>query len=445
VQLDSANFDYAYHHGYCSYRLGKYEEAIEALSACSGDSAGKIDHDAVCYMLGKAYLKAGNSNEARKLFRAITEDHESSEYAFDAQQSLEELAAGRKLSLRGYTGTAFNDNVNDWQEEADSVETADWGVLADVNLGYCPVNTATTQLDLAVGANQVWYTQVDSSNRQSLYGEISLSQRFSERIRSRITGGVDNYRYGNEHYLLQGNGGGILYAVLSPDLYLSASAEGGIKRHAEPYAYLDGGYVSAAVSANAAVAGGRVTIMPRVRYTYSDARDYEGTVAFQTYCDDTADVYYTNASFSRVSPEPIWHPLVEEFRSYTYDQVAPGLRVRWDIIPSLSLNIRYGFYYRRHRAPHHWNDDPTQYYYVFRDSTYNDYANTEVGEPDARSVVRVDARHTGTLALSWKFTPVVGCELAYSRSLKRVNLSEFNAFAYDYLRNEVVLKLSFKI
>lgn len=69
---------------------GKYDSAINVYTELSRDTKSQLPLDGVLIQLGRAYARAGKSDEAARAFTRIVEEFPQSVYAADARRELEE-------------------------------------------------------------------------------------------------------------------------------------------------------------------------------------------------------------------------------------------------------------------------------------------------------------------------------------------------------------------
>ena len=69
-------------------RAGRVEAAVTTWKALAASSDDALPKDAILMELGKAYQAAGNTEEARKTFNKIIEEHPMSPYTQEARAAL---------------------------------------------------------------------------------------------------------------------------------------------------------------------------------------------------------------------------------------------------------------------------------------------------------------------------------------------------------------------
>lgn len=69
---------------------GKYDSAIKTYQELTTDSNSQLPLDGVLMQLGRAYMKAGQKNEAAHAFTRVVEEFPQSLYAADARREMEE-------------------------------------------------------------------------------------------------------------------------------------------------------------------------------------------------------------------------------------------------------------------------------------------------------------------------------------------------------------------
>ncbi len=72
-------------------RAGQLDAAIEAWKAMSANESEEVPQDAVLMQLGRAYQQQGNSEEARKTYTELVDNHPNSPYTPEAREELENL------------------------------------------------------------------------------------------------------------------------------------------------------------------------------------------------------------------------------------------------------------------------------------------------------------------------------------------------------------------
>jgi TolA-binding protein len=76
-------------------RSGQHDPAIAALKDLAEKKDGELPEDAVLMQLARAYAAAGKTDDARKTFTKVVDEHPDSPYASEARQALESLKTGR--------------------------------------------------------------------------------------------------------------------------------------------------------------------------------------------------------------------------------------------------------------------------------------------------------------------------------------------------------------
>jgi tetratricopeptide (TPR) repeat protein len=72
-------------------RAGRYDEAINALKDLAQHKEGALPIDGVLIELGRVYLEAGKTADARQAFSRVVDEFPDSPYVGEAQQKLSEL------------------------------------------------------------------------------------------------------------------------------------------------------------------------------------------------------------------------------------------------------------------------------------------------------------------------------------------------------------------
>jgi tetratricopeptide (TPR) repeat protein len=73
-------------------RAGQLDAAIESWKTMAAEEADELPADAILMDLARAYVRQGNTEEARKAFTEIVDNHAQSPYATEARSELENLA-----------------------------------------------------------------------------------------------------------------------------------------------------------------------------------------------------------------------------------------------------------------------------------------------------------------------------------------------------------------
>ena len=72
-------------------QAGEHDAAIETWKALASDAADDLPVDAILMQLARAYAKQGNTEEARKAYTQIVDEHPESPYTPEAREELESL------------------------------------------------------------------------------------------------------------------------------------------------------------------------------------------------------------------------------------------------------------------------------------------------------------------------------------------------------------------
>jgi tetratricopeptide (TPR) repeat protein len=72
-------------------RAGQLDAAIEAWKGMSADADEVVPKDAVLIQLARAYVQKGNTEEARKTYTEIVDNHPNSPYTPEAREELENI------------------------------------------------------------------------------------------------------------------------------------------------------------------------------------------------------------------------------------------------------------------------------------------------------------------------------------------------------------------
>lgn len=72
-------------------RAGRHEQAIAAFKELAGDTTTDLPLDAVLTQLGRSYVQAGKTKEARETFQRVLDEFPQSPYAAMARQEIDNL------------------------------------------------------------------------------------------------------------------------------------------------------------------------------------------------------------------------------------------------------------------------------------------------------------------------------------------------------------------
>jgi TolA-binding protein len=72
-------------------RSGQYDAAITSWRELADDTTADLPTDAILLELARAHAAKGDTNEARKVFQRLLDEHPLSQYASDARQELDNL------------------------------------------------------------------------------------------------------------------------------------------------------------------------------------------------------------------------------------------------------------------------------------------------------------------------------------------------------------------
>ena len=75
----------------CRERAGQLDAAIETWKGMTSDDDEIVPEDAVLMQLARAYVQKGNTEEARKAYMDLVDNHPDSPYTPEAREELENL------------------------------------------------------------------------------------------------------------------------------------------------------------------------------------------------------------------------------------------------------------------------------------------------------------------------------------------------------------------